>query len=208
MKKKMTMFMVLFLLVGCALTAKNEIKPELKKETVYPANVITLPKIEILTKEVEIKEEAEETNDVKPSSSSKTQASAGLTTSHAEVPKETVAVSYSEPVPVTQKDSDSTPRNDPPAPAPEPAKEEQGPACPMGVYPELPCDAVIGDQGYSVTFSSEQEANDYGYHMLNDVMYIGDQEITNFAVQPVYVNDHSRVAFYGVELYSNGTFLQ
>ncbi len=207
MKKKMTMFMVLFLLAGCALTVKNEIEPEPKKETVYPANVITLPKIEILSKEVEIKEETEEANDTKPSSSSKTQASAESATSYAEAPKETVTVSYSEPVPVTQKESDSTPRNDPPAPAPEPAKE-QGPACPMGVYPDLPCDAVIGDQGYSVTFSSEQEANDYGYHMLNDVMYIGDQEITNFAVQPVYVNDHSRVAFYGVELYSNGTFLQ
>ncbi len=207
MKKKMMMFMVLFLLAGCALTAKNEIKPEPKKETVYPANVITLPKIEVLSKEVEIKEETEETNDVKSPSSSKKQASNGSATSYAEVPKETVAVSYSEPVPVTQKESDSTPRNDPPAPAPEPAKE-QGPACPTGVYPDLPCDAVIGDQGYSVTFSSEQEANDYGYHMLNDVMYIGDQEITNFAVQPVYVNDHSRVAFYGVELYSNGTFLQ
>ncbi len=207
MKKKMIMLMVLFLLAGCALTAKNETQPKPKKETVYPANVIALPKIEILSKEIEIEEEIEETTDAKPSSSSKTQKTAGTEASHTEAPKETVAVSYSESAPVTHKESESAPKNDPPVPAPEPAKE-QGPACPTGVYPDLPCDAVIGDQGYSVTFSSEQEANDYGYHMLNDVMYIGDQEITNFAVQPVYVNDHSRVAFYGVELYSNGTFLQ
>ena len=105
---------------------------------------------------------------------------------------------------VTEPEPVSEPEPSPaPAPQPEPAK-----ACPLGVYPDLPCDTPIGDQGYSVKFNSEQEANDYGYHMLNDVMYIGDYEITNFAVQPIYTNDHSRIVYYGVELYSNGIFIQ
>jgi len=209
MKKKMTMFMLFLLLAGCAnaVTAKEIAVP--RKERIKVAEVIVLPKIEVLPKEEEIAE-PEETVMVQTkqeTGNQKAVVSYSQETASSEKPNDTATVSYSEPTPVTVTESESTTNYVPPAPAPEPVKE-QGPACPTGVYPDLPCDAVIGDQGYSVTFASEEEANNYGYHMLNDVMYIGEQEITNFAVQPVYVNDHSRVAYYGVELYSNGAFLQ
>ena len=60
---------------------------------------------------------------------------------------------------------------------------------------------------YFATFSSEQEAENQGEYYLNDVMYFGEIEITNYSVQPVYRNDHS-VAYYGLNLWSNGQLIQ
>ena len=80
-------------------------------------------------------------------------------------------------------------------------------ACEVGVDPNLPCDKILDSNYYSATFSSEQEAENQGEYYLNDVMYFGETEITNYSVQPVYRNDHS-VAYYGLNLWSNGQLIQ
>lgn len=80
-------------------------------------------------------------------------------------------------------------------------------ACEVGVDPNLPCDKILDSNYYFVTFSSEQEAENQGEYYLNDVMYFGETEITNYSVQPVYRNDHS-VAYYGLNLWSNGQLIQ
>lgn len=80
-------------------------------------------------------------------------------------------------------------------------------ACEVGVDPNLPCDKILDSNYYFTTFSSEQEAENQGEYYLNDVMYFGETEITNYSVQPVYRNDHS-VAYYGLNLWSNGQLIQ
>ena len=51
------------------------------------------------------------------------------------------------------------------------------------------------------------EAESAGEYYMNDVMYIGNAEVTNYSVQPVYRNDHS-IAYYGLNLWSNGSLIQ
>ena len=80
-------------------------------------------------------------------------------------------------------------------------------ACEVGVDPNLPCDKILDSNYYFATFSSEQEAENQGEYYLNDVMYFDETEITNYSVQPVYQNDHS-VAYYGLNLWSNGQLIQ
>lgn len=80
-------------------------------------------------------------------------------------------------------------------------------ACEVGVDPNLPCDKILDSNYYFATFSGEQEAENQGEYYLNDVMYFGEIEITNYSVQPVYRNDHS-VAYYGLNLWSNGQLIQ
>ena len=80
-------------------------------------------------------------------------------------------------------------------------------ACEAGVDPNLPCDKILDSNYYFAIFSSEQEAENQGEYYLNDVMYFGEIEITNYSVQPVYQNDHS-VAYYGLNLWSNGQLIQ
>ena len=80
-------------------------------------------------------------------------------------------------------------------------------ACEVGVDLNLPCDKILDSNYYFATFSSEQEAENQGEYYLNDVMYFGETEITNYSVQPVYRNDHS-VAYYGLNLWSNGQLIQ
>ena len=80
-------------------------------------------------------------------------------------------------------------------------------ACEVGVDPNLPCDKILDSNYYFATFSNEQEAENQGEYYLNDVMYFGEIEITNYSVQPVYRNDHS-VAYYGLNLWSNGQLIQ
>ena len=80
-------------------------------------------------------------------------------------------------------------------------------ACEVSVDPNLPCDKILDSNYYFATFSSEQEAENQGEYYLNDVMYFGETEITNYSVQSVYRNDHS-VAYYGLNLWSNGQLIQ
>ena len=65
----------------------------------------------------------------------------------------------------------------------------------------------MDSNSYYATFSSESEANSSSEYYLNDVMYIGETEITNYSVQPVYRNDHN-IAYYGLNLWSNGSLIQ
>lgn len=92
-----------------------------------------------------------------------------------------------------------------PTPAPEPARPCY--ACPGGVNPDVSCDVILDTNFYYATYGSQAEADAAGMYYLDEVMYIGDIEITNYSVQPVYRNDHS-IAYYGLNLWSNGTLIQ
>ena len=87
-----------------------------------------------------------------------------------------------------------------------PVPVEPSYACPGGVDQNQACDVILDSNSYYATFSSEGEANSSGEYYLNDVMYIGETEITNYSVQPVYRNDHS-IAYYGLNLWSNGSLI-
>ena len=92
-----------------------------------------------------------------------------------------------------------------PTPTLEPAKPSY--ACPGGVNPDVSCDVILDTNFYYATYGSQAEADAAGMYYLDEVMYIGDIEITNYSVQPVYRNDHS-IAYYGLNLWSNGTLIQ
>lgn len=92
-----------------------------------------------------------------------------------------------------------------PTPAPELARP--GYACPGGVNPDVSCDVILDTNFYYATYSSQAEADAAGMYYLDEVMYIGEIEITNYSVQPVYRNDHS-IAYYGLNLWSNGNLVQ
>lgn len=88
---------------------------------------------------------------------------------------------------------------------PEPTKPSY--ACPGGVNPDVSCDVILDANFYYATYGTQTEADAAGMYYLDEVMYIGDIEITNYSVQPVYRNDHS-IAYYGLNLWSNGTLIQ
>lgn len=92
-----------------------------------------------------------------------------------------------------------------PTPAPEPARPSY--VCPGGVNPDVSCDVILDTNFYFGTYGSQAEADAAGMYYLDEVMYIGEIEITNYSVQPVYRNDH-RIAYYGLNLWSNGTLIQ
>ena len=87
-----------------------------------------------------------------------------------------------------------------------PVPVEPSYACPGGVDQNQACDVILDSNFYYATFSSEGEAISSGEYYLNDVMYIGATEITNYSVQPVYRNDHS-IAYYGLNLWSSGSLI-
>ena len=92
-----------------------------------------------------------------------------------------------------------------PAPTPEPARPSY--ACPGGVNQDMACDVILDQNHYFATYSSQAEADAAGVYYVNEVMYIGETEITNYSVQAVYRNDHS-IAYYGLNLWSNGGLIQ
>lgn len=92
-----------------------------------------------------------------------------------------------------------------PTPAPELARP--GYACPGGVNPDVSCDVILDTNFYFEIYGSQSEADAAGMYYLDEVMYIGEIEITNYSVQPVYRNDHS-IAYYGLNLWSNGNLVQ
>ena len=92
-----------------------------------------------------------------------------------------------------------------PVPAPETVQPSY--ACPGGVNQNVSCDVILDSNFYYATYGSMSEAESAGEYYLNDVMYIGNVEITNYSVQPVYRNDHS-IAYYGMNLWSNGNLIQ
>ncbi|WP_337467149.1 hypothetical protein [Holdemanella biformis] len=92
-----------------------------------------------------------------------------------------------------------------PVPAPETVQPSY--ACPGGVNQNVSCDVILDSNFYYATYGTMPEAESAGEYYLNDVMYIGNAEITNYSVQPVYRNDHS-IAYYGLNLWSNGSLIQ
>lgn len=92
-----------------------------------------------------------------------------------------------------------------PTPTPEPVVPSV--ACPGGIDQNQTCDVILDQNYYFATFASESEAASQGQYYLDEVMYIGNAEITNYSVQPVYRNDHS-IAYYGLNLWSNGILIQ
>ena len=80
-------------------------------------------------------------------------------------------------------------------------------ACPGGVDQNVSCDVILDSNFYYATYGSMSEAESAGEYYMNDVMYIGNAEITNYSVQSVYRNDHS-IAYYGLNLWSNGSLIQ
>lgn len=92
-----------------------------------------------------------------------------------------------------------------PTPTLEPAKPSY--AYPGGVNPDVSCDVILDTNFYYASYRSQAEADAAGMYYLDEVMYIDDIEITNYSVQPVYRNDHS-IAYYGLNLWSNGTLIQ
>lgn len=91
-----------------------------------------------------------------------------------------------------------------PVPAPETVQPSY--ACPGGVNQNVSCDVILDSNFYYATYGSMSEAESAGEYYLNDVMYIGNTEITNYSVQPVYRNDHS-IAYYGLNLWSNESLI-
>lgn len=92
-------------------------------------------------------------------------------------------------------------------PAPTPESTRPSYACPGGVNQDVACDVILDQNHYFATYSSQAEADAEGVYYLNEVMYIGETEITNYSVQAVYRNDHS-IAYYGLNLWSNGSLIQ
>lgn len=92
-----------------------------------------------------------------------------------------------------------------PTPTPKPARPSY--ACPGGVNQDVACDVILDQNHYFATYSSQAEADAAGVYYMNEVMYIGETEITNYSVQVVYRNDHS-IAYYGLNLWSNGSLIQ
>ena len=92
-----------------------------------------------------------------------------------------------------------------PTPAPETVQPSY--ACPGGVDQNVSCDVIVDSNFYYATYGNMSEAESAGEYYLNDVMYIGNAEITNYSVQPVYRNDHS-IAYYGLNLWSKGSLIQ
>ena len=92
-----------------------------------------------------------------------------------------------------------------PTPTPEPARPSY--ACPGGVNQDMAWDVILGQNHYFATYSSQAEADAAGVYYMNEVMYIGETEITNYSVQAVYRNDHS-IAYFGLNLWSNGSLIQ
>ena len=71
----------------------------------------------------------------------------------------------------------------------------------------MACDVILDQNHYFATYSSQVEADAAGMYYMNEVMYIGETEVTNYSVQAVYRNDHS-IAYYGLNLWSNGSLIQ
>lgn len=92
-------------------------------------------------------------------------------------------------------------------PVPTPETVQPSYACPGGINQNVSCDVFLDSNFYYATYGSMSEAESAGEYYMNEVMYIGNAEITNYSVQPVNRNDHS-IAYYGLNLWSNGNLIQ
>lgn len=107
-----------------------------------------------------------------------------------------VETTKTDPKSEVKKEPENTPK-----PEPEPT------VCSQCKDKSKPCDAILDANYYRETCSSEAEANSKGMYYLDEVMYIGDTEITNYSVQPVY-NNHNNIVYYGLNLWSSGQLIK
>lgn len=170
-------------------------------------------KEESKTNEIQVKEEnTTNKNDLKESVSSgtKKQDTQSNDTSKSSVKSDTKVVDSSNNNSSTTNDSvqQTTSKEETVTePVPTPETVQPSYACPGGVNQNVSCDVILDSNFYYATYGSMPEAESAGEYYLNDVMYIGNAEITNYSVQPVYRNDHS-IAYYGLNLWSNGSLIQ
>lgn len=165
------------------------------------------------TDEIQVKEEnTTNKNDLKESVSSgtKKQDAQSNDTSKSSVKTDTKVIDSGNNNSSTKKDLEqpTTSKEEiviEPTPAPETVQPIY--AYPQGVNQNVSCDVILDSNFYYATYGSMPEAESAGEYYLNDVMYIGNAEITNYSVQPVYRNDHS-IAYYGLNLWSNGSLIQ
>ena len=171
-------------------------------------------KEESKTNEIQVKEEnTTNKNDSKKesvSSGTKKQDTQSNDTSKSSVKSDTKVVDSSNNNSSTTNDSvqQTTSKEEiviEPTPAPETVQPSY--ACPGGINQNVYCDVILDSNFYYATYGSMPEAESAGEYYLNDVMYIGNAEITNYSVQPVYRNDHS-IAYYGLNLWSKGSLIQ
>lgn len=67
-----------------------------------------------------------------------------------------------------------------PVPAPETVQPIY--ACPGGINQNVSCDVILDSNFYYATYGSMSEAESAGEYYMNEVMYIGNAEITNYSV--------------------------
>lgn len=171
-------------------------------------------KEESKTNEIQVKEEntasKSDSNKKIASSGTKNQDTQSNDTSKSSEKSDTKVIDSSNNNSSTQKNLEQTTTSKEetvvePTPAPETVQPSY--ACPGGINQNVSCDVILDSNFYYATYGSMSEAESAGEYYLNDVMYIGNTEITNYSVQPVYRNDHS-IAYYGLNLWSNGSLIQ
>lgn len=194
-------------LLACLMTLSacgDEVKNEIVK--VDEPNIVSVSGSNVtdISEETNIEEnKIEENSDVKPNDEAKEE-------------KEISKLKEQDNEPIKQVEKVEKPSQSSTEQVP-PKKEETvkvpevqstpAPVCPGGKNPSIGCDVILDSNFYYETFSNEQEAESKGQYYLDEVMYIGEVEITNYSVQPVYRNDHS-IAYYGLNLWSNGQLIQ
>lgn len=173
---------------------KNESKEEKQKEKVTGKSEFKTTSVSSEGKRQDSKKESStkssSSSDQKVSTSNSSNASSKSNNDVVKQPVEKPAESKQEPVV---------------EPTPEPSRPSS--ACPGGVNPDVSCDVILDTNFYFEIYGSQSEADAAGMYYLDEVMYIGEIEITNYSVQPVYRNDHS-IAYYGLNLWSNGNLVQ
>ena len=173
---------------------KNESKEEKQKEKVTGKSEFKTTSVSSEGKRQDSKKESStkssSSSDQKVSTSNSSNASDKSSNDVVKQPVEKPAESKQEPVV---------------EPTPEPSRPSS--ACPGGVNPDVSCDVILDTNFYFEIYGSQSETDAAGMYYLDEVMYIGEIEITNYSVQPVYRNDHS-IAYYGLNLWSNGNLVQ
>ena len=173
---------------------KNESKEEKQKEKITGKSEFKTTSVSSEGKRQDSKKESStkssSSSDQKVSTSNSSNASSKSNNDVVKQPVEKPAESKQEPVV---------------EPTPEPSRPSS--ACPGGVNPDVSCDVILDTNFYFEIYGSQSEADAAGMYYLDEVMYIGEIEITNYSVQPVYRNDHS-IAYYGLNLWSNGNLVQ
>lgn len=197
----------LMILSACSDEVKNEIVKVDEPNTVS----VSGSNVTDISEETNIGEnKIEENSDVKPNDEAKeekemsnTEVNQSVKTEQDNEPEKQVekvekpTQSFTEQVPPKKEETVKVPE----------VQSTSAPACPGGKNPNIGCDVIIDSNFYYETFSNEQEVESKGQYYLDEVMYIGEMEITNYSVQPVYRNDHS-IAYYGLNLWSNGQLIQ